>query len=124
MELDAFSFEQFALDDGPEGFVMDAKGIAGRAKVELDTGNFTMENGVLIDARSEDISIETQSVSWEDKEHVLKAPGDVSITRSDGTELSGYGFSADIRRRTWEFEKDVKGTVVEKDNDTEDTGAE
>jgi hypothetical protein len=48
---------------------------------------------------------------------LLTIHGEVDITRSDGTQLSGRGLSADIRRRGWEFEADVSGDVVEEDDE-------
>ena len=115
MELDAFSFEQY--NAAPEGQTaipdINTRGKAGKASMETDTGNLKISNGVNINVVSEDISIETEELSWQDKERFLTAPGTVNITRSNGTTLKGTGFSADTRKRSWEFETDVQGAVEE-----------
>jgi LPS export ABC transporter protein LptC len=126
MELDNFSFEQFTGGASPglagqdpaasperEETGIGARGRAGTARIELDTRNFFMTGGVSIESISEDISIETPNVNWKDKERTLSAPGEVRILRSNGTELSGRGFSADLRRRTWEFQEAVEGSITE-----------
>lgn len=118
MELKNFSFEQFntAADD------VNAMGRAGNASVELESGNIHMKNGVRIEVESEDIAIETSTLNWKDKERQLSAgTGEpVEIRRLDGTSFTGWGFSADARRRTWAFTDGVQGAYIEKDDDEED----
>jgi LPS export ABC transporter protein LptC len=118
MELKNFSFEQFntAADD------INAMGRAGNASVELESGNIHMKNGVRIEVDSEDIAIETKNLDWKDKErHLSAGAGEpVQIQRLDGTSFTGWGFSADVRRRTWTFTDGVQGIYIEKDDDEED----
>jgi LPS export ABC transporter protein LptC len=120
MELDVFSFEQFESagqrssgqgESTAPG--ISTRGRAGRAQIELDTGNLSMNGGVFIEAVTDDIAIETIGISWRDKEKALSAPGEVTITRSDGTVLSGRGLSADIRSKTWELRETVEGNMVD-----------
>ena len=115
MELDSFSFEQYnAAPEGREEIPdVNTRGKAGQASMETDTGNLFISGGVNIEVISEDISMETRELSWQDKERFLTAPGTVSITRSNGTTLKGTGFTADIRKRSWEFESGVEGSVEE-----------
>jgi LPS export ABC transporter protein LptC len=117
MELRNFSFEQF----NPKGTDVSAVGRAGSAHVELDSGNIHMDQGVRIDVESEDITIETRELRWRDKERVLAAgEGDpVEILRSDGTNFSGRGFSADVRNRTWTFSDGIEGIYVHEDEEEE-----
>ena len=119
MEMDLFSFEQF--NAAPERHTeipgIDASGSAGWVRMETDTNNFIMRENVEINVKSEDINIATSELSWNDKERSLAAPGTVNVTRSDGTYIKGTGFSADARRRSWEFEFAVEGTVVEAENE-------
>ncbi|MDR2484133.1 MAG: LPS export ABC transporter periplasmic protein LptC [Treponema sp.] len=119
MELKNFSFEQF----GHQGEDINAVGRAGTASVELDSGNIRMREGVWIEVDSEDISIETLGLDWEDKEKRLSAGEyeQVNMRRSDGTNFSGQGFSANIRERTWGFSSGIEGTYVWED-DEEETG--
>jgi LPS export ABC transporter protein LptC len=118
MELDNFFFFQY--NAAPEGYEaipdINVRGSAGNARIETDTNNFFMEGGVYLEIKSEDITLETGEISWQDKEKQLNAPGKLNITRSDGTSMGGLGFTADIRRKTWEFESDVEGSIVDDDS--------
>ncbi|MDR0377304.1 MAG: LPS export ABC transporter periplasmic protein LptC [Spirochaetaceae bacterium] len=118
MELKNFSFEQFdAAAD-----VVNATGRAANASVQLESGNIHMKNGVLIQVDSEDIAIETQSLEWQDTERRLSAGAGepVAIRRMDGTSFTGWGFSADVRHRTWSFTDGVQGVYIETDDDADD----
>jgi LPS export ABC transporter protein LptC len=118
MELRQFSFEQFES----HGLDINAVGSAGTASVETESGNISMQGGVRIAVESEDITIETETLTWQDKERFLSG-GDynpVDIKRSDGTSFTGQGFSADARRRTWSFTYGVQGTYIDEDDDEEE----
>jgi LPS export ABC transporter protein LptC len=121
-ELDGVSFEQF--NAAPEGFGkipdVNARGKAGSARMETDTGNFSMSGGVALEVISEGIVMETGEVFWQDKERLLSAPGQLDITRDDGTIITGRGFSADIRRRTFEFESAAEGAVVDEEEEADE----
>jgi LPS export ABC transporter protein LptC len=118
MELRNFSFEQF----NPRGTDVSAMGRAGSARVELDSGNIRMDEGVRIDVESEDIIIETRELRWKDKERFLTAgEGDqVEILRSDGTNFLGRGFSADVRNKTWTFSGGIAGTYIHEDDEEDE----
>jgi len=118
MELDNLSFEQYnAAPERQEAIPeVNTRGKAGMARMETDTGNVNINGGVSITVISEDFSMETAELSWQDKERLLNAPGTVNITRSNGTTLKGTQFSADARSRSWEFGSAVEGSVVEDDN--------
>jgi LPS export ABC transporter protein LptC len=122
MELRNFSFEQF----GSQGEEINAVGRAGNASVELDSGNIHLDNGVRIAVDSEDITIETNILDWQDKERILSGPetSPVDIQRSDGTSFTGIGFSAQTRERIWGFDSGVSGTYVHEDDDEEEDGEE
>ncbi|MDR0708582.1 MAG: LPS export ABC transporter periplasmic protein LptC [Spirochaetaceae bacterium] len=118
MELEQFKFEQFET----HAETVSATGNAGLASIELDSGNIHMKGGVRIEVESEDLAIATTTLEWQDKERQLST-GEaerVDITRSDGTSFTGWGFSADARRRSWEFKNGVEGTFVEKDEDEDE----
>jgi LPS export ABC transporter protein LptC len=120
MELQDFSFEQF----GSHGEDINAAGRAGTASVELDSGNIRMGGGVSIAVDSEDITIETERLDWQDKERVLsgETEGAVHILRENGTSFTGWGFTANARGRTWEFLGGVDGTYIHDDDDDEAEG--
>jgi LPS export ABC transporter protein LptC len=120
MELRDFSFEQF----GSHGEDINAAGRAGTASVELESGNIRLGGGVSIAVDSEDITIETERLDWQDKERILsgEAEGAVNILRENGTSFTGRGFTASARIRTWEFEGGVDGTYIHDDDEDEDSG--
>jgi LPS export ABC transporter protein LptC len=120
MELKNFNFEQYDTTNGN----IDAMGMGGNAAVEMDTGNIRMTGNVHIKVESEDMIIDTESLDWKDKSKTLTGPsnGPVHIEKSDGTDVRGVGFSADLRSRTWLFSSNVEG--VYNLEDTEDEGAE
>jgi LPS export ABC transporter protein LptC len=117
-ELDGVSFEQF--NAVPEGYGkipdVNARGKAASAWMETDTGNFALSGGVVLEVVSEGIVMETREVFWQDEDRFLSAPEQLNIVRDDGTTLTGRGFSADIRRRTFEFESAAEGVVVDEED--------
>ncbi|MDR1239317.1 MAG: LPS export ABC transporter periplasmic protein LptC [Treponema sp.] len=115
MELRDFSFEQFEN----HGEDINASGRAGTASVELDSGNIRLEDGVSIAVDSEDITIETETLNWQDKERILSAGETeaVNILQEDGSNFTGWGFTANIRSRTWEFAGGVEGTYTQEDEE-------
>jgi LPS export ABC transporter protein LptC len=115
MELQNFSFEQFY----DHGNGVNATGSAGSALVELDSGNIQLGRSIIISVESEDVTIETNNLSWEDDKRILAGSGEntVDIQRSDGTVFSGRGFSADARNRTWTFDDTVEGLYVDTEDD-------
>ena len=118
LEADNFSFEQYnaAPERQPAIPDVNAWGKAGKVRLETDTNNFSMAGKIAIDVVSEDISIKTEEVSWQDKERLLHAPGAVHITRSSGTSLEGSGLSVDARTRDWQFQSPVAGSIIEDDD--------
>jgi LPS export ABC transporter protein LptC len=117
MELQNFTFEQFTQHNGE----IDSTGRARSARVELDSGNIGIFDGVSLSVDSEDITIETESLSWQDKERQLSGDPDaeVRILRDDGTNFQGRGFTANTRSRRWEFAGPIGGVYVHEDDDDE-----
>ncbi|MDR1443545.1 MAG: LPS export ABC transporter periplasmic protein LptC [Treponema sp.] len=123
MEVRNFSFEQFT-DHGER---IDSTGQASAARIELDSGNIGISGGVSLSVDSENIVIEAENLSWNDKERQLAvAPEDtVRIFRDDGTSFQGFGFKANTRKRTWEFSGSINGVYVYEDGeDSQDDDAE
>ena len=115
MSVRNITFEQFEN----RGTEINAMGQAGMGRIELDTGNVRLSNGVLMEVESEDIIIETSGLQWIDNEKQLYGEGtnEVEIHRSDGTRFTGRGFSANIRERTWEFTSGAEGSYVDNDDE-------
>ncbi|MDR1144447.1 MAG: LPS export ABC transporter periplasmic protein LptC [Spirochaetaceae bacterium] len=120
-ELDDVSFEQFnAAPEGYDGIPdLNARGTAATARLETDTGNFSLSGGVVLEVISEGIVMETTEVFWQDQDRLLSAPEQLNIVRDDGTTLTGRGFSADIRRRTFVFESAAEGVVVDEEDEAD-----
>jgi LPS export ABC transporter protein LptC len=120
MELSAFSFEQFEK----KGTAVNSRGSAGNAHVALESGDIDMTGGVRMEVESEDFTIETATLSWQDEERQLSGGADdtVDIQRSDGTFFQGRGFSSDVRKRTWNFSGNVAGSYVHEDDEEGEDG--
>ena len=121
MDLRNFSFEQFSSHGGE----IDSTGKAAAARVELDSGNIGISGGVSLSVDSEDITIETESLDWQDKERQLSGDPEapVRIFRDDGTSFQGRGFKANTRSRNWEFTGPVGGSYVDEDDEEDDAGS-
>jgi len=118
MELRNLTFEQ--MED--HGETVNVEGAAKAAAVQIDTGDVSLSGGVRVSIESEDIIINTSELEWKDKEKAIKGgeEEEVDVQRSDGTNFTGRGFSADIRSRTWAFTGEVKGSYVEKDEEKDE----
>ena len=117
MNLRDFSFEQ--MED--RGETVNVEGSARSARVFLDSGDIILSGGVIVSIESEDITINTSELEWRDDEKRLigDSEAEVEILRSDGTNFTGRGLSADIRSRTWVFSGEVMGSFVEEDEEEE-----
>lgn len=118
MKLERFSFEQY----GEHGETVNARGEAGNASANINTGDIFMDNGVRLEVESEDIVIETFQLDWKDEQRLLASgeQDEVTISQQNGTRFTGFGLLANTRSRTWEFLNDSSGDYVfEDDEDTE-----
>ena len=115
MNLENLSFLQYE-NNWDE---INIQGNAGKAMIELESGNIDLSGGVFISVDSEDITIQTSALKWLDKEGNISGPvsGIVEIQSSDGSKFAGVGFSADSRYRTWVFESGVSGVFVEEETE-------
>jgi LPS export ABC transporter protein LptC len=115
MELFNYGFEQYNRETGEA----DAKGTGGKAKIEMETRDVIMEESVSVQVKSEDMAIDTKTLRWSNSQKELSSPEDspVHIKDPDGTDFTGSGFSANTKKRTWEFTAGVSGTYVQDDDD-------
>jgi LPS export ABC transporter protein LptC len=107
MDMTGLSFVQYT----DNGSAIGAEGSAGSAQVDTASNNITLSGEVYIKSDSQDLSIYSPSLQWQNQERLLSAgPADtVQLSRSDGTAISGRGFSADARNRTWSFTDSAEG---------------
>ncbi|MDR1230434.1 MAG: LPS export ABC transporter periplasmic protein LptC [Spirochaetaceae bacterium] len=118
MELYAIQFEQYNSATGE----LDAKGTAGGAEIELANGNVTLKNGIDLSVESEEVTLETDWLAWNDGERTLNGRQDaaVVITQTGGTDFRGIGLSANVRSRQWEFSGGAEGAFEQDDDDEEE----
>jgi LPS export ABC transporter protein LptC len=118
MELSAIQFEQYNLATGE----LDAKGTAGGAEIELDNGNVTLKDGIDLSVETEELTLETDWLAWNDGERTLNGRDDaaVVIKQPGGTDFSGTGLNANVRSRQWEFAGGAEGAFEQDDEEEED----
>jgi hypothetical protein len=122
MELKNYSFEQYNTTNDE----VDAVGSGGFASIELDTSNIHMLDGVEIIVDTEDITLETARLDWDDGKKFLQG-GDndqINVEQSDGTRFTGYGFSADVRARSWFVSQDASGIYIHEEDEDDTDGVE
>jgi len=117
MELNNYSFEQYN-----ENEEVDSNGKGGNAVFELSTNNIQMTNKVEINVDSEGMVLKGEDLSWDDSAKTLAGNENstVNIKDKEGSEVSGNGFTANIRPREWSFESDVEGTYLFEEDEAQE----
>jgi LPS export ABC transporter protein LptC len=123
MDLKTVTFKQLGEDAG-KNIQVESTGSADQVHVDTHTNNITLEGNVKIYSKSEDVTIASPSLSWENNSRNISSGADdtVSLSRGDGSTASGKGFSANTRNRTWEFSGPVSG-VYNNDNKKQNQGS-
>ncbi len=99
---------------------IDSKGevrMEGKAKsafVETDTNNVTIVGEFYARSSQDEATIKTKYLTWNDEERRIEgSPTElVTVTRDDESEISGYGFVADAKKRTLSLTKEVQGSLT------------
>ncbi len=91
-----------------------AEGRADEAVYHSDSGDAELQGNLRFSSPKEDFAIESPSLAWKDEARRLEGRRDqlTAISRSDGTEIKGSGFSADAATKTVSFVEHAEGTVV------------
>jgi LPS export ABC transporter protein LptC len=120
MALKNYKFEQYNTINNE----IDAEGNGGAASIELVSNNIKMNEGISIKVDSEDFSLETMQLEWQDKSRTLLGGerDPVQISRGDGTKINGTDFYADARTRTWVFGANVSGVYVYEEDEDDGVG--
>jgi LPS export ABC transporter protein LptC len=94
------------------------EGKADKVVFHSDTENAEISGSVRVRSSSESGDVSAQSLAWLNKEKKLTAPADdkVTISRDDGTFITGRGFVGDFRSRQVTFSGPVEGRYVWKGN--------
>jgi len=108
--LSDVSFAEYDPDTGE----LVSSGNADSAVYHTDTKDAEFSGSVRFESKRQDASLAGERLMWNDKEKKLSGGLDrtVSIGRSDGSWVSGAGFEADVRRRSFSFRESVTGTLV------------
>lgn len=90
------------------------EGKAKKAFIETDTHNITIVGE--FDARShqDEAAIKTSYLTWNDAQRQIEgSPTElVTVTRDDESEISGYGFIANAKKRSLSLTKHVQGKLT------------
>jgi LPS export ABC transporter protein LptC len=94
------------------------EGRADKVVFHSDTENAEISGSVRVRSSSENGDVSAQSLVWLNKEKKLTAPVDdkVTISRDDGSFITGQGFLGDFRSRQVTFSGPVEGRYVWKGN--------
>lgn len=81
------------------------------AILNMKSGDASMSGGILIESAEDDSRLETETLYWIDEEKLLSSDREdrVIVIDKEGSKLEGLGFSADIKRKSINFEGEVSG---------------
>ena len=96
-----------------------AEGQADKITYFSNTKNAEIEGNIKVHSLKEKGAIQTEYLSWEDKNRILKGKPDikVSLIDDDGSKVAGTGFEADLKRMVISFIHAVEGEYVVSDKD-------
>lgn len=104
--LDEVVFREYNLNSE-----MVTEGIAERGIIYTESDNAELTGSLIIYSADSEAEISADYLYWNDSEKSLTGSddGNVKLLRDSGTEISGTGFSGDLRTNVFIFKKDVKG---------------
>ncbi len=109
-ELNDVKFLQFAQDEE-----LLTTGSSRKAVINTDTEDALLSGDVIVHAIEEDLVIRSSSLSWKREEQLLVSQSGelVTMEQSNGTMISGYGFTGDLYRREFTFSEHAEGTLYD-----------
>jgi LPS export ABC transporter protein LptC len=110
--LSSVSFSEYDPDTGD----LLSLGRADDAIYHTDTKDAEFSGSVRLESKRQDAILQGEYLRWIDKEKRLEGRLDrtVTISRADGSRVSGAGFEADARRRAFTFRESVEGRIESK----------
>jgi LPS export ABC transporter protein LptC len=110
--LSDVSFFEYDPDTGE----LVSQGRADRAVYHGDTKDAEFSGSVRLESKRQDAVLQGESLLWIDKDKRLEGRLDrtVTISRSDGSSVSGAGFEASARDRSFSFRGSVEGRIESK----------
>ncbi len=85
-----------------------------------DSKDAEFSGSVRLESKKQDAILEGEYLRWSDKDKRLEGRLDrtVTISRADGSRMSGAGFEADARRRAFSFRESAEGRLASKAEDS------
>jgi LPS export ABC transporter protein LptC len=92
-----------------------SSGHADKVIYHTDTKEAEFSGSVRLESKSQDAVLEGEYLAWSDKDKRLEGGLEsmVKISRSDGSAVSGSGFEAQARSRSFAFRGSVEGRIEE-----------
>jgi LPS export ABC transporter protein LptC len=114
------AFSEFDPDDGE----LLSLGKADRAVYHTDTKDAEFSGSVTLESRRQDAILRGEYLRWIDKDKRLEGRLDrtVTVSRADGSFVSGAGFEASGLKRSFSFRESVEGMVTSKDEPAAEAG--
>jgi LPS export ABC transporter protein LptC len=90
------------------------RGRADRVEFDTRTDNAVLEGNISFTSRKDSASVAADYLEWNDAERRLsgRPEGEVYLERENGTQIRGFGFSADFPSRVFRFSRGVSGRYV------------
>jgi len=111
--LSGVSFAEYDPDTGE----LVSSGKADSAVFHDDTEDAEFSGSVFLQSKRQDAALDSEYLSWNSKEKRLEGRLDrtVTLSRGDGSRVSGAGFSAEALRRSFSFKEGVEGSIVDEE---------
>jgi LPS export ABC transporter protein LptC len=109
MLLEDVAFSEFDTATGE----VDSSGRSDELVYHTDTKDAEFSGNVRLESKKQDALLEGEYLRWVDKDKRLEGRLDrpVSISRADGSRVSGAGFSAEAKTRAFSFRGSVEGLL-------------
>jgi LPS export ABC transporter protein LptC len=114
-KLENVIFEQY----GEHGETINIYGKAGRAEINIESGDIFMDRNVNLEVKTEDIILETYQLEWKDEARTIFTgeKNETFIYKENGTRFTGIGLQANARLRSWEFLGSINGFYIHDDEE-------
>ena len=88
------------------------------AILNMKSGDAELTGSIEIESIEDETALKAKSLYWNDEEKLLTSNPEDNVTVKDeeGSTLSGSGFSADIKRKTIQFEGKTEGEYITDEN--------
>jgi len=94
------------------------EGTAENGIIHTESNNAELSGSIIIYSTKNEAEITSNYLYWNDGDKTLSGStnGKVKVTKDSGTEISGEGFTGDMKTKTFSFERFVKGIYHNENN--------